>query len=624
LGFFTELRRRNVFRVGAAYVVLGWLLLQVTDILLPMFALPDWVARLVLFLLLLGFPLSLVFAWAFELTPEGVRRESRTEAAPSASGGQRKRLDYVILAGLLLALAYFAWQHDWGGDQETMGGSDLRSIVVLPFENLMNDPEQAFFVAGMHEALITELSKIDALRVISRTSAMSFKDSGKSVPEIARELDVDAAVEGSVLRAGNVVRVTVQLIEANADRHLWAENFDRELSDILALYSEVTQEIARQVRITLTADEKAEIVNTRPVDPEVYELYLKGRFLCENWSPEEMEEGTRLLQEAVSLDPGHAPAHAQLALCLQYEAFFGYQRPLDVLARSRAAAEMAARLDGQLAEAQVALAGIVYYLEYEPREAKQALEKALELNPASVKALLHLSWLLGESGQFAEALEYNRRALSLDPLSTVVNHALGQLYYLNRDFERAIVEFEKTLELDRSDPSLHYSLAWPYEQTGRFEEAIRLHRKAVELSRGASLYRAALGHALGVAGMREQATEILQGLLVDPDAAPYDKAIVYLGLDEHEQAIDWLEKAFEVRDSHLIYINRGPRFDPLRGHPRFIRLLERIDWPEADAPLPKPDPPGRRVSRAQPCTVPSLRTLPADLPARPATRSATV
>jgi serine/threonine-protein kinase len=246
---------------------------------------------------------------------------------------------------------------------------------------------------------------------------------------------------------------------------------------------------------------------------------------------------------------------------------------------------LAVQLDDQLAEAHVAMAGVQYYLEFNPKAARKALDRALELNPASVKGLLHSSWLLGESGRFEEAFERNRRALSLDPLSTVVTHALGQLYYLKREYEHAAVQYEKARALDRSDPSLSHFLALAHEQLGHFPEAIALHTEAVELSDGHSLYRAALGFSYGLAGMREEALEILEELRQDPSVAPFDVAIVYLGLENQEQAIDWLEKSYEARDSQLIYANRGPRFDPLRNEPRFIRLLERIDWPAADEPL---------------------------------------
>jgi TolB-like protein/Flp pilus assembly protein TadD len=585
MAFFSELKRRNVYRVAALYIIVSWLILQITDVFTSFMPLPEWTGRLIFLLLLVGFPIALIFAWAFELTPEGVKRERSGPPEGPAEGGKRKKSDILIVALLLAIVAYFAWQHDWRNDHVKQNPGEIDSIVVLPFDNLMNDPEQAYFVAGMHNALISELSRIDALRVISRTSAVRFENSGKSVPEIARELGVDAVVEGSVLKAGDTVRITVQLIEAESDRHIWAHSFDRQLSNILKLYSEVTQEIANQVRVTLTPEEKAHIEVSGQVNPEVYKLYLKGRYLCDNWSPQEMQQGVQLLEEAVQLDPQNAPAHAQLALCLQYSAFFGYVQPSDIHARSKQAAETAVQLDDQLAEAQVALAGILYYLDFNPRGAIEALDKALRLNPSSVRALLHASWLLGEAGRFEEAFDYYHRALSLDPLSTVVTHAAGQLHYLGRDYQNAIIETGKALELDMSDPSLHYFLALPYEQTGRLDEAIESHQKAIELSGGVSIYLAALGHTFGLAERREEAAEILGTLEEDPQTAPYDIAIVYLGMGDHQRAIDWLEKAYSTRNSQLIYINRDPRFDPLREDSRFVQLLERFDFPPGDEPL---------------------------------------
>jgi TolB-like protein/Flp pilus assembly protein TadD len=589
MSFFTELKRRHVYRVALLYLVVGWLVLQVTDVLMSLLTLPDWTGKLVFLLLLTGFPLALVLAWAFELTPEGLRREVREAAADSPAEAPPGRPDLIVpavLVSLALALGYLFWQYQRSGQSGEDDPREIRSLAVLPLTNLTNDPSQSYFVAGMHDALITELSKIDALKVISRTSAMRYQDdASKSMPEIGRELGVEAVVEGSVLRAGDTVRISVQLIETASDRHLWADNFDRELSDILVLYSEVTREIANQIRVTLTADERADMSAASSVDPEVYELYLRGRYLCDNWSPEEMAEGIRLLEEAVRLEPDNAPARAQLALCLQYSAFFGYLDPSEILAQAEAIAREAVRLDDRLAEAHVALAGVRYYMGFEPREAMKSLERALELNPTSVRALLHASWLQGESGQFEEAFERIRRALRLDPLSTVVNDALGQLYYLSRDFPSAVNAYRKALDLDRSDPSLHYHLAWPLEQLGRFEEAISLHEKAVDLSDGASLYRAALAYAHGMAGAPEEARVILGELRDDAATAPFDMAIVFLGLGETDQVMDWLEKSYEARDSHFIYLNRDPRFDPLRSDPRFIRLIERIDWLESDARL---------------------------------------
>jgi TolB-like protein/Tfp pilus assembly protein PilF len=578
LQFLKELQRRNVFRVAIAYIVTAWLVMQVADVILNNISAPDWIFKVLLLFLSLGFPFAVIFAWAFELTPEGLRRETAPEEGGSSVARHRNRFDILILAAMVIALAYFAWSQYWQAESDSVAPGQIRSIAVLPLENLMNDPGQSYFVDGMHEALITELSKIKSLRVISRTSAMHFKDSGKPIPEIALELGVDAIIEGSVLKAGNVVRVTTQLIEGKTDQHIWADNFDRELNDILALYADVTREIVDHIKVNVTPDEVASLAISEPVNPEVYELYLKGRYLCGNWSPQEMQQGVDLLQQAIDLDPRHAPSHAQLALCLQDSAFFEYVKPLEIESRARAAAMTAVQLDSESAESHIALGGVSYYLGFDPKNAEVEYFRARELNPNSTDALLRISWFLAESGRFEEALGPTQHAIDLDPLSTSVRNALGQVYHLNRDYHRAIQEFEKALDLDRSDPSLHYYLAGPYEQLGQHQRAISLYKSAIDLSESAPLYVAALGHAYAVAGKQDEAMQILGELQESQDPSAYNLAVVHLGLGQHEQAIDWLEKAFEARNGHVLYIKEGPRFDPLRTNQRFIDLLEQFGW----------------------------------------------
>jgi TolB-like protein len=278
---FQELKRRNVIRVAIAYAVAAWLLIEVSATTFPMLRLPEWTATFVAVLLMIGFPLALIFAWAFELTPEGLKREKDVDRSQSITHSTGRKLDFVIIGAMSVALLYFAVTHDWSGRQGPVEPGEITSIVVLPLDNLMNDPQQDYFVDGMHEALIAELSQIRALKVISRTSAVRYRNSEKSVPEIARELGVDAIVEGSVLRAGNTVRVTAQLIEARSDRHLWADNFDRELSDILALHSDLAESIVSEISVAVTPEEELRIANSASVNPEVYELYLKGRYLCQ-------------------------------------------------------------------------------------------------------------------------------------------------------------------------------------------------------------------------------------------------------------------------------------------------------------------------------------------------------
>jgi len=570
-----ELKRRNVFRVAAYYLAVSWLVMQVVDVLSSVLQLPDWTGRLVFLLLAVGLPIALLLAWAFELTPQGVRREVDIGADDDAPGGSRTKSNFVLIAVIVVALAVYGWSYYQQRDVEV---GAIRSVVVLPFENLMNDPDQDFFVEGMHDALITQLSKVSSLHIISRTSAMHYAGSDKPLSEIARELNVDAALEGSVLRAGDVVRVTTQLIDARNDRNIWSENFDRQLVDILALYNDVTREITYQVRVTVTPEEDASLETRGQIDPAAYELYLKGRYLCGNWSPREMSQGAESLEQAIELDPGYAAPYAQLAMCLIDSAFFDYVAPDEIDARARAAAMKAVQLNDQLAEAHVALGSVHYYLDFAPKAAEADYLKALQLNGNSVDTLVRLSWFYAESGRIDEAIEPTQHAVKLDPLSTVVRNALGQAYYLNREFDLAIQNFESALSLDQSDPSLHYYLGLVIEQDGRHQEAISLFESAVELSESAPLYLSALGHALGRAGMREQALQILAQLEEAEESSPFNLAMVYLGIGDHERALHYLDRAVLTGSFHVLYLKVGPRFDELRDDPRFAELLARIGW----------------------------------------------
>ena len=578
MSFFSELKRRNVYRVAAIFIIVGWVVLQVIDLFMSFMPLPDWTSRLVFVLLAAGFPIALVFAWAIELTPTGIKLEKPEEGT---SAFRRPRGDLLIYGALGIVLVIWIANLDWWHQVSDEASTKIRSLVVLPLDNLMNDPEQAYFVEGMHEALITELSKIEALHVISRTSAMKYLESGKSVPEIGQELGVDAIIEGSVLRAGDTVRITVQLIEAQSDKHLWANNFDRELTDILALYHDVTREIVAQIRVEITPEEATRLDAQHAIDADAYELYLQGKYFCDKWGPQEMLQGIDLMRQAIAVDPDNALAQSGLGVCLQYAAFFGYVLPREVLDEANQATERAIELDRDLAEAWVSFAGVRYYLNFDMVAAELALERALSLNPSHLRSLVHYSWQLGEAGRFDAALELAQKAIALDPLSGVVRSTVAQAYYLKRDFDTALVEWQRILDLDRGDPSFHYFLAWVHEQKGDHEQAIALHERAIELSEGEPLYVGGLGYAYGLAGRNSEAKLILEELLARETeglAGPYNVAMVHIGLGNNEQAIDWLEKAFTARSSHMLYIKEGAQFDPLRDDPHFISLIERMGW----------------------------------------------
>ena len=511
-----------------------------------------------------------------ELLDSGDEKDSATRA----SAGSRTWIAAAILVTALVAtvLAVTVFRRN-DANQPAPAVAELgpiRSMVVLPFKSLMNDPDEDYFVEGMHEALITQLSKISSLDIISQRTAMHYAGSDKPLRQIAQELNVDAAVEGSVLKAGDIVRVTVTLIDARNDRHIWADNFDRELIDILALYNEVTREISDQVQATVVPAESDSLQAPAPIDPVAYELYLKGRYFCENWSPQEMRQGAEFLQLAIERAPDFAAPHASLAMCLVDSAFFEYVLPGDIDLRARTAAMKAVQLDDRLAEAHVALGSVRYYLDFEPEAAESEYLRALDLDGNSVDSLLRLSWLYAESDRFYDALGPTLRAVELDPLSTAVRNALGQVYHLNRDIDLAIENFEEALSLDRSDPSLHYYVGLAYEQKGDYEEAIARFEAASELSDDAPLYLSALGHALGLAGDRDRALQILEHLEQAESPPPFGLAVVHLGLGNNERALGLLEEAVAVRSFHTLYLKAGPRFDTLRDEPGFNELLRRI------------------------------------------------
>jgi TolB-like protein/Tfp pilus assembly protein PilF len=580
MSFFSELKRRNVYRVGVLYVVVGWLILQVTDVLGSVLDLPAWTGRLVAVLLLVGLPIVLIGAWAFELTPGGLVRDRAAESA-SGRSGKRHPTDYVIVALLLVALSWMAWQHDWGDEgHETRHSDAIGSLAVLPFRNLMNDTSQEYFVEGMHDALITELSRISALRVISRTSANRYRDANLPLPAIAEELGVEALVEGSVLRSGNTVRINVQLIDAKADRHIWGEQFDRNLGDIFSLYADVTRRITEQIQVQVSDSEQAHLAATESVDSQTYDQFLRSVDLCNRWAPQPMLRGIEQLRELVRKDPDNARAHAALALCLQYAAFFDFVVNHEIREEALHSANRAVSLAPDLTLAQVAKGGTYWYLDFDGRTAMQALEQALEINPSDTRALIHYSWLMSESGRHDRALESANRAVRSDPFNNAAQQALGQAHYLARDFEASLGPLIESVNLDPGDPSFYVYPAWSYSQLNRHGEALTLLETAIDLSDGAPFHLAEYGMALAFAGKTPEAEAVLEQLESMKDSStvsPFHIAQVNMALGNVEAALDGLEAAFDARDNGLFYIAFGAQFDSLRGEPRFEALVEKMN-----------------------------------------------
>ena len=317
MSLIAELKRRNVFRVGVAYAIVAWLLIEVASVIMPALHLPDWALTLLVVFVVAGFPLALILAWAFELTPEGIKRDADVDRAESITSKTGRKLDFAIIGLLAIAVVYFAVDKFalQTEPEESPGGAPptIRSLAVLPLENLSGQKEQEYFTVGMTEAVISQLAKIASLSVVSRTSVMQYTGVRMPMGEIASKLGVDAVVEGSVLRAGDVVRITVQLIDARNDRHLWAESYERNLRDVLALQGEVARAIAREIQLVLSPADRERLAIARPVNPEAYEAFLKGSYFQNKQGALNHARAVEFLERAVALDPEYAPAWAALA-----------------------------------------------------------------------------------------------------------------------------------------------------------------------------------------------------------------------------------------------------------------------------------------------------------------------
>jgi TolB-like protein/DNA-binding winged helix-turn-helix (wHTH) protein/Tfp pilus assembly protein PilF len=488
---------------------------------------------------------------------------------------------WLVSIAVLLAISFIALlAFDVGGLQRRLlrkpSPREIHAIAVLPLENMTGDPAQDYFADGMTDALITSLAQIGSLRVTSRTSAMHYRDSHKTLPEIAKELGVDAVVEGSVVRSGNQVRIDVQLIHAHTDRHLWAKSYQRDLANVLALQNELARTIASEVQIQLTPQEQARLGSAHPVNPEAYEAYLKGRFFWNKRNKEAINKSIEYFNEAIRLDPGYAAAYAGLADAYNVT---GCGKPaglppIEAGPMAKAAALKAVELDDNSAEAHAALGFEKDCYEGDRSAAENEYRSAIALNPNYATAhhwyaLLLLGW------RDQEGLDQIQQALRLDPVSPNINGRLGDYLRETRQYDKAIEQLRKTVELDPQQYNSRIRLGFAYTGLYRYAEAESEFKKAEEISPGSLNSFGALAYVYGLEGKRTEAERMLPEVKAQAmkTGHPSVVSLVYIGLDRKDEAILWLEKAYEHRDPYLDL--EDPLVDPLRSDPRFQDLERR-------------------------------------------------
>ncbi len=500
--------------------------------------------------------------------------------APAPPTDRPRRWRVGIALGFVLVVALAAGV-TWRLRQRASAAPiRIDSLAVLPLENLSGNPDEEFFADGMTEALITELGKVHALRVISRQSVMHHKGTDKTVPQIAKELNVDAVVEGSALRAGGKVRITTQLIQANPERHLWSESYERNASDVIALQREIVQAIAREVRVSLTGPEQQRLAQVRPVSPEAYEAYLKGHYFL-NKTPEGLKRSVDFFNEAIAKDPGYAPSYVGLA-----ESYIAlgdrYQlRPEEAYPKALPLVLKALALDDTLSEAHNALAGILD-LNWDWAGAEREYLRALELDAGNARAHHWYGIFLLGIGRTEEAVAENRRALQLNPGSRVMNAGLAvKLIYAGR-YDEAVEQGKVSVEMDESSAPGHFALGFAYTKKGMREQAISELKRAVALTPGYSGFMSALAYSYGVFGETTEAcrvTEEMKRLSTRRYVAPTDLALGYTACGRSEEAIRWLETAYRVHDVFLGALQVDPMLEKLRPDPRFQDLVRRMNFP---------------------------------------------
>src|SRR6202049_3662617 len=490
-------------------------------------------------------------------TVEAVERHAAIPITPAPT--TRMKIPWALTGGLALAgiaALLFGFNIDKLRTRifAKSRSLEIRSIAVLPLENLSKDPNQDYFSDGITDALTTELAQIGSLRVISRTSAMHFKGTRETLPEIGRELNVDAVVEGSITRSENRVRITAQLIEAPSDRHLWAKSYERDLKDVLALQDEVARDIAEEIRIKLTPEERTRLAVARPIDPAAHEVYLRGRYWWHRRGRESELKGLQYFEQAVRLDPSYAPAWAGIADSYIVMAHHGVLPPREAMPKARAAALNALQLDSSLAEAHTSLALVKPAYEWDYAAAENEFTRAIELNPNYSTAHHWYAHYLVIKRRFPEALNEIQRAHDLDPYSLVINDFWGLALYSSRDYERALAQFRSMLELDPSGKSFVYeSLAQVYEQQGDYTRAIEQRRNALILSGGAQ-DAASLANAYAAGGAEaywRKRVELAQRALA---ALALVMAILFAHQGDRDAALKSWQRAYQEHSPWLNFM----------------------------------------------------------------------
>jgi len=595
MSLISELKRRNVIRVALLYLVAAWVILQVAELLFDVLKLPDWTSRLVLGLLILGFPLSLIFSWVYELTPEGLKREHEIDRNQSITHATARKLDVMVGVLLVVAIGMLVFDRyverkpaQVTADAQTAAPSVApprarsgpASIAVLPFVNMSDDKANDYFSDGLSEELLNVLAKVQGLRVIARTSSFAFKGKDATIADVAKALGVDHVLEGSVRKSGDRVRITAQLIRTADSSHLWSETYDRTLQDVFAIQDEISGEVvdALKVRLLDQNASNAEVGGT--TNARAYEAYLQGLYSANQGEREAtLRKALAEFDQAIAEDPNYARAHAGRARTLGSLASNGYEPFESGFGSAREAAERAIALEPEVAEAWLRLAYITYVVDLDIAKARGQYDRALALDPGSADIQgIYSQFVLG-IGQTEKAIEAGSKAVQLDPIAPRPHVALSFAYYGARRYVEAIAVARRAERLDPNYPTVHGTIGSALLETGDLEGArAEFEKEPIEWQRltGLAIVAAKLGHA-------EQARAALATALGRlGESAAYQYAEINAQLGDYDEAFRWLGVARRIKDPGLSFVLVDPLMDPLREDPRYKELTHELGFDALD------------------------------------------
>ena len=574
--FFTELKRRNVYKVAIAYSVVSWLLIQVATQTFPVFEIPAWAARLVVIVLLLGFPVAVVLAWAYELTPEGIQRTDEIEPSKPVARKAGRTLDFIIIGVLLAVIAVMGVRYysPWKASTEN---ASQKSIAILPFIDLSQTKEQDYFCDGITEQIINSLAHVHGLFVVARTTAFSFKNKDMDVREVGRQLQVSHMLEGSVNRGTDKVRVVARLIDVANGFHLWSETYYSTEKDLLSLQSDVARKVASALRIELRLAETKQLAKPLTHDSEAYDLYLRGRYLLNKRTPDSIQKGRSLFEKAVAKDPAFALGHAGIADSYILLGKAGAISPDEASTEAWSEVSTALGIDENLAEGYISRATLLADFDWNWPAAEADFRKALELNSNSAIAHFWYARNLAQIGRFEEALRENSAAEKLDPLAAVILTSRGRILFGAHRYQDAIASCLKAIDLEGNFGQAFQVLAQAYLHNKQYPEGIEAANKYVNLSNGSGWAKLELAYAYAIAGNKAESDRIVNEVTSQAEPfSPYDMATICAVWRDMDGALRWLEKAIEQRSVDVIWIRVDPRLDPVRSDPRFASVLARL------------------------------------------------